>query len=77
MTRVNRGKDRMDQFEKRLTTNTPDELFFSPIKREPLKAFKDSCIKSKLKSDGKTKELAFQRGVLVLPFQTSKKPVLI
>ena len=33
LTVESRGKERMEQFEERLTTDTPDQMFFSPIKK--------------------------------------------
>ena len=56
-----------------VAVKAPDQMFFSPIKKEPLKAFKDSCVKSKTKSDGMTKELTFQRDVLGMLVAYSNK----
>ena len=73
LTVESRGKEQMKEFKERLTTDTPDEMCFSPIKKEPLKAFKDSSVRSKFKSDGKTKELKFQRDVLGMLVAYSNK----
>ena len=44
-----RGEELMSQFEDRITTEMPEEKFFSPISREPLKTFKDSTVKTTVK----------------------------
>ena len=59
-----RGKELMSAFEDRIKMESPETGFFSPIKREPLKTFKNSTVKTKVKSQGKTKELTFQRDIL-------------
>ena len=59
-----RGKELMAEFQDRISKESSETDFFSPIKREPLKTFRNSAVKTKLKSQGKTKELTFQRDIL-------------
>ena len=68
-----KGTELMCEFEKRITADTPPAKFFDPIKREPLKTFKDSALKVKIKSKAKKKELVFQRDVLGMLVAYSNK----
>eukprot|EP00795_Rhopilema_esculentum_P010166 gene10166-biopygen12783 len=54
----------MNEFKERLTKSPADKDLFGPIKREPLKTFKDSSVKTRLKIKGKEKVLTFQRDIL-------------
>ena len=54
------GIQAMKSFETRLTTKEPTEMFFSTLKRNKFKSWKDTSTKK----DGKAKKLAFQRDVL-------------
>ena len=51
-------------FEERFTIESSGTDFFSPIKREPFKTFKILAVKANLKSQGKTKQVIFQRDIL-------------
>ena len=63
----------MSEFQGRIATESSETDFFSPIKREPLKTFKNLAVKTKLKSQGKTKELTFQRDILGILVAYSNK----
>ena len=54
----------MESFEERLTTDPTKATFFSPLKRNKYKSWKDSAKKIVIKKDGKVKELTFQRDIL-------------
>ena len=54
----------MESFEERLTTDPTTGTFFSPLKRNKYKSWKDSAKKIVIKKDGKVKELTFQRDIL-------------
>ena len=54
----------MESFEERLTTDPTTATFFSPLKRNKYKSWKDSAKKIVIKKDGKVKELTFQRDIL-------------
>ena len=54
----------MESFETRLTTKEPTEMFFSTLKRNKFKSWKDTSKKVVAKKDGKAKELSFQRDIL-------------
>ena len=54
----------MESFEDRLTTDCTTATFFSPLKRNKYKSWKDSAKKMVIKKDGKVKELTFQRDIL-------------
>lgn len=76
LTLESRGKELMDEFQGRITTESTESSktdFFSPIKREALKTFKNLAVKTKLKSKGKTKELTFQRDILGMLVAYSNK----
>ena len=71
-----KGKELMDEFQERITTKSAESSktdFFSPIKKEKLKTFKDVAVKTKLKSKGKVKELTFQRDILGMLVAYSNK----
>ena len=69
-----RGRKLMVEFQDRqITTESSKPKFFSPIKREPLKTFKNTTVKTKLQSQGKTKELTFQRDILGMLVAYSNK----
>ena len=68
-----RGTELMGEFERRITTDAPAIKFFDLIKREPLKTFKETAIKAKVKINGKVKKLAFQRDVLGILVSYSNK----
>ena len=55
----------MESFETRIETKESTEMFFSTLKRNKLKSWKDTSKTLVAKKDGKTKELAFQRDILV------------
>ena len=64
-----RGKELMDEFQDRITTESalaesPGADFFSPIKREKLETFKNLAVKTKIKNKGRIKELTYQRDIL-------------
>ena len=54
----------MESFEERLTTDRTTATFFSPLKRNKYKSWKDSAKKIVVKKDRKVKELTFQRDIL-------------
>ena len=54
----------MESFEERLTTDPTTATFYSPLKRNKYKSWKDSAKKIVIKKDGKVKELTFQRDIL-------------
>ena len=58
------GTGLMESFEERLTTDPATATFFSPLKRNKYKSWKDSAKKIVIKKDGKVKELTFQRDIL-------------
>ena len=68
-----RGKELMGEFQDRLSKESSKTDFFSPIKREPLKTFRNSAAKTKLKSQGRRKELTFQRDILGILVAYSNK----
>ena len=47
--------------EERIIADTPAVKFFNAIKWEPLKTFKDSAVKAKMKNKAKRRSLSFQR----------------
>ena len=49
----------MNEFEERITADTPSVIFFDVIKRKPSKTFKDSTVKAKMKNRAKKEELVF------------------
>ena len=67
------GMECLQNFEDRITQEDHDKEFFSPIRRVPLKTFKDSAVKKTVKSKGKCKDLAFQRDILGLLVAYSSK----
>ena len=54
----------MESFEERLTSDPTTATFFSPLKRNKYKSWKDSAKEIVIKKDGKVKELTFQRDIL-------------
>ena len=54
----------MESFEEHLTTDPTTATFFSPLKRNKYKSWKDSAKKIVIKKDGKVKEFTFQRDIL-------------
>ena len=52
----------MESFEERLTTYPTTVTFFSPLKQNKYKSWKDSAKKIVIKKDGKMKELTFRKG---------------
>ena len=54
----------IESFEERLTTDPTTATFFSPLKRNKYKSWKDSVKKIVIKKDGKVEELTFERDIL-------------
>ena len=54
----------MESFDERLTIDPSTVTFFSPLKGNKYKSYKDSAKKIVIKKDGKVKELTFQRDIL-------------
>ena len=54
----------MESFEERLITDPTTATFFSPLKRNKYKSWKDSTKKIVIKKDGKVKGLTFQKDIL-------------
>eukprot|EP00794_Sanderia_malayensis_P013273 gene13273-14641_t len=57
-------KDAMKSFEERLTSESPCELFFDPLRRNKYKSWNDAIKKAKIQKNGKLHELVFQRDIL-------------
>ena len=68
-----RGKQLMGGFEDKLSTKSPEPDFFSPIKRVPLKMFKNLARKASFKSEEKAIDLKFQRDILGILVAYSNK----
>ena len=54
----------MESFEERLTTDPSTVTFYTPLKQNKYKSWKDSAKKIVTKKDRKVKELTFQRDIL-------------
>ena len=62
-----RGKIRMVEFKERISKNASNKYIFDPIKREKWKSFEDTVKKTtKIKIDGKIKDIVEQKNILGL-----------
>ena len=67
LTIFKRGKIQMVEFKERISKNAPNKYIFDPIKREKWKSFEDTVKrKTKIKIDGKIKDIAEQKNIFGL-----------
>ena len=72
-----RGKIRMVEFKERISKNASSKYIFDPIKREKSKSFDDTVKKTtKIKIDGKIKDIVEQKNILGLLAAKSDKSKL-
>ena len=65
LTVFERGHERMQEFESRLSGDSDKNLFY-PIKRKQWKNFENAKLKVSVKVDGKMKDVTLQKDVLGL-----------
>ena len=67
LTIFERGKIRMMEFKERISKNASNKYIFDPIKREKWKSFEDTVKRTtKIKIDGKIKDIVEQKNILGL-----------
>ena len=67
LTIFERGKIRMVEFKERISKDASNKYIFDPIKREKWKRFEDPVKRTtKIKIDGKIKDIAEQKNILGL-----------